>query len=221
MELWLILVQRVLEWHVAFIVSHFCQYSGGWRWVCTVLWRHGVLACASKSYMCFLLSLWSWASLLVSLSLSPPHVKHEDTLSNREDSVRCKCTVLIASHRETPPGEFRASHFLPLLSSFANFSLHPFLWGSARLETTEGWTRSDSSMLQRRPPPQPEVEGVSATENCMFFFFSVHVVLFYKHWVQMACFFCNSQCVCAWERWASHNLVWLWTPWCCRLILYN
>lgn len=135
MELWLVLVQPVLEWHVAFIVSHFCQYSGGWRWACTILWRHGVLACASKSYMCFLLSLWSWASLLASLSLSPTHVKHEDTLSNREDSVRCKCTALIASHRETPPGEFRASHFLPLLSSFTNFSLHPFLWDSARLET--------------------------------------------------------------------------------------
>lgn len=174
MELWLVLVQPVLEWHVAFIVSHFCQYSGGWRWACTVLWRHGVLACASKSYMCFLLSLWSWASLLASLSLSPPHVKHEDTLSNREDSVRCKCTALIASHRETPPGKFRASHFLPLLSSFTNFSLHPFLWDSARLETTEGWTCSDSSMLQRRPPPQPEVKGVSAIENC-----PVHCMLFF------------------------------------------
>lgn len=172
MELWLVFVQPALEWHVTCTVRHFRQDSREWLWACTVSWIHRALACVSRSYICFLLSLWSWASLLASFSLVPTYVKDEDALSKcEEDSVKCEHRTLILFHRKTPTREFGASHFLPLL---------PFLYLHS-CESQQGWRQQRDEHVwappqcsrELYPHPQPQVEGASPTENC-----PVHCMLF-------------------------------------------
>lgn len=114
---------------------------------------------------------------MASLSLNPTHV-NEDALSNCEDSVRCKCTALIASHRK----HLQGNSGLPT-SSFSSLPLPPFLCLHS-CKTQQGWRQLRDEHVwtpqcSREDPPKLEVEGDSATENCPVhcMFFSVHVVL--------------------------------------------